>query len=119
MKIAILSLAALAAVAMAAPGAHEVSAASVEVSDAPEAVSVEAVSSKFDGNIKCSISNFSPSFSKISECCPMKTGGSDLDKKSTLKKESTLKCRLPIGREGLMCKCVKDLGFSTAANCDY
>ncbi|KAG0036528.1 hypothetical protein BGZ82_004094 [Podila clonocystis] len=130
MKIAILSLAALVAVVMAAPGAPEVSVASVEVPDAPvqvldapevfdapetpEAAAPEASHSKFDGNSKCSISGFRPSFSKINECCLKNMGGSDFDKK-----KRSLKCRLPIGREGLMRKCVKDLGFATVVNCDY
>ncbi|KAG0096250.1 hypothetical protein BGZ93_004834 [Podila epicladia] len=99
MKIAILSLAALVSVAMAAPGASEVS---------------DAALSKFDGNSKCSISGFRPSFSKINDCCLKNMGGSDVDKK-----KSILKCRLPIGREGPMRKCVKDLGFATVVNCDY
>ncbi|KAF9271609.1 hypothetical protein BGZ74_005870, partial [Mortierella antarctica] len=89
MKIAFVSLAALVSVVMAAR-------------------------SKFDGNSKCSISGFRPSFSKINECCLKNTGGSDFDKK-----KSTLKCRLSIGHEGPMRKCVKDVGFATVVNCDY
>ncbi|KAG0352305.1 hypothetical protein BG005_008253 [Podila minutissima] len=81
--------------------------------EAPEAVAIEAARSKFDGNSKYSISGFRPSFSKINECCLKNTGGSDFDKKNTLK------CRLPIGREGPMRKCVKDLGFASVVNCDY
>ncbi|KAF9330534.1 hypothetical protein BG006_006522 [Podila minutissima] len=98
MKIAFVSLAALVSVVMATPGAPEVS---------------EAARSKFDGNSKCSVSGFRPSFSKIDECCLKNTGGSDVDKKSTLK------CRLPVSHEGPMRKCAKDLGFATVFNCDY
>ncbi|KAF9337479.1 hypothetical protein BG006_004506 [Podila minutissima] len=79
----------------------------------PKPSSFEAARSKFDGNSKCSISVFRPLFSKINECCLKNTGGFDFDKKSTLK------CRLPIGREGSMRKCVKDLGFATVVKCDY
>ncbi|KAF8949052.1 hypothetical protein BGZ52_006183 [Haplosporangium bisporale] len=95
MKIAILVLA-LVSVAMAAP-------TSAPVADAA-----------LSGDSKCSISGFKPSFSKINECCLKNMGGSDFDKK-----KNVLKCRLPIGREGPMRKCVKDLGFATVVNCDY
>ncbi|KAF9210886.1 hypothetical protein BGZ59_008801 [Podila verticillata] len=93
--IAILVLA-LVSVAMAAP-------TSAPVADAA-----------LSGDSKCSISGFKPSFSKINECCLKNMGGSDFDKK-----KNVLKCRLPIGREGPMRKCVKDLGFATVVNCDY
>lgn len=95
MKIAVLALA-LVSVAMAAP-------APVPVADAA-----------LSGDSKCSISGFKPSFSKINECCLKNMGGSDIDDK-----KHVLKCRLPIGREGPMRKCVKDLGFATVVNCDY
>ncbi|KAG0366390.1 MAG: hypothetical protein J3R72DRAFT_445127 [Linnemannia gamsii] len=118
MKIAILSLAVLAAVAMAAPGTPDVSDAPIQVLDAPEVFDAseapEAAHSKFDGNSKCSISGFKPSFSKIEDCCLKNMGGSDFNKK-----KRSLKCKLPIGREGRMRKCVKDLGYATVVTCDY
>ncbi|KAF9312916.1 hypothetical protein BG003_005803 [Podila horticola] len=116
MKIAILSLAALVAVAMAVP-ATEVPAAP-EALDAPEvfdaAEAPVAAHPKFDGNSKCSISGFRPSFTKIKECCLKNKGGSDFDRK-----KNALKCKLPISHEGPMRKCVKGLGFATVVDCDY
>ncbi|KAG0329243.1 hypothetical protein BG000_000141 [Podila horticola] len=100
MKIAILSLATLASLAMAAPAAAPVAAPTPDAS--------------FDGNSKCEISAFRPSWTKISECCLKNMGGSDFDKE-----KNHLKCRLPIGNEGLMRKCVKDLGFASVVECDY
>ncbi|KAG0022065.1 hypothetical protein BGZ81_008689 [Podila clonocystis] len=95
MKAAILSLATLASLALAAPAAP--------VHDAA-----------FDGNSKCEISAFRPSWTKINECCLKNMGGSDFDKE-----KNHLNCRLPIGNEGLMRKCVKDLGFASVVECDY
>lgn len=95
MKIAILSLAALVSVAMAAPAP----------TPAPDT---------FDGNSKCEISAFRPSWTEITECCLQNMGGSDFDKK-----KNHLKCRLPIGNEGPMRKCVKDLGYASVVECDY
>ncbi|KAG0352304.1 hypothetical protein BG005_008252 [Podila minutissima] len=92
MKIAILSLATLASLAIAAP--------------APDA--------DFDGNSKCTISAFKPSWSKLNECCLQNMGGSDFDKE-----KRRINCRLPIGNEGSMRKCVKDLGFASVVDCDY
>ncbi|KAF9368191.1 hypothetical protein CPB97_004875 [Podila verticillata] len=97
MKIAVLVLA-LVSVAMVAPA------------PVPAPVADAALS----GDSKCSISGFKSSLSKINECCLKNMGGSDFDKK-----KNALKCRLPIGREGPMRKCVKDLGFATVVNCDY
>ncbi|KAK3806542.1 MAG: hypothetical protein JOS17DRAFT_822869 [Linnemannia elongata] len=77
MKIAILSLAVLASVAMAAPAASTAAA--------------------FDGNSKCEISAFRPSWTKLNECCLKNMGGSDFDKQ-----KNHLNCRLPIGKEGPM-----------------
>ncbi|KAF9291716.1 hypothetical protein BGZ88_006770 [Linnemannia elongata] len=62
----------------------------------------------FDGNSKCVISAFKPSWSKINDCCLKNMGGSDFDKK-----KNHLNCRLPIGREGYMRKCVKDLHYAS------
>ncbi|KAF9313584.1 hypothetical protein BGZ91_006256 [Linnemannia elongata] len=95
MKIAILSLAVLASVAMAAPAA-------------PHA------DDTFDGNAKCEISAFRPSWSKINDCCLNNMGGSDFDQE-----KNHLNCRLPINNEGFLRKCVKDLGFAAAVECDY
>ncbi|KAF9369162.1 hypothetical protein CPC16_004710, partial [Podila verticillata] len=95
--IAILSLAALVSVAMAAPASAP--------APAPDA---------FDGNSKCEISAFKPSWSSITECCLKNMGGSDFDKK-----KNHLSCTLPIGNEGLMRKCVKDLGYASVVECDY
>ncbi|KAG0084004.1 hypothetical protein BGZ92_010288 [Podila epicladia] len=95
MKIAILSLATLASLAIAAPAAP-----------APDAA--------FDGNSKCTISAFKPSWSKLNECCLKNMGGSDFEKE-----KKRLNCRLPIGNEGPMRKCVKDLGYASVVDCDY
>ncbi|KAF9367743.1 hypothetical protein CPB97_005366, partial [Podila verticillata] len=84
--------------------------AEASVADAP----VTDAHAKFDGNSKCSISGFKPSFSKINECCLKNMGGSDFDKK-----KNALKCRLPIGREGPMRKCIKGLGYATVVNCEH
>ncbi|KAF9210887.1 hypothetical protein BGZ59_008802 [Podila verticillata] len=139
MKIAILALA-FVSIALAAPAAPEASVADllsvdspvgdtpvadvpfVDVSFANAPVAEASVGdapitdarAKFDGDSKCSISGFKPSFSKINECCLKNMGGSHFDKK-----KNALKCRLPIGREGPMRKCVKGLGFATVVNCDY
>ncbi|KAG0036527.1 hypothetical protein BGZ82_004093 [Podila clonocystis] len=93
MKIAILALASLVSVVLAAP-TYEAKA--------------------FDGNSKCVISAFKPSWSKINECCLKNMGGSEFDKK-----KNHLKCKLPISREGPMRKCVKDLGYASVVDCDY
>ncbi|KAF9372642.1 hypothetical protein CPB97_001106 [Podila verticillata] len=89
MKIALVSLALLASV-LAAPSA------------------------KFDGNSKCVISGFRPVWSKINECCLKNMGGSEFDKK-----DNSLKCTLPIGREGFMRRCVMDLHYATVVDCHY
>ncbi|KAG0366391.1 hypothetical protein BGX24_003714, partial [Mortierella sp. AD032] len=86
MKIAILTLAAFVSVTLAAPKHAKA----------------------FDGNSKCVISAFKPSWTKINECCLKNMGGSDFDKE-----KNSLNCRLPIRREGPMRKCVKDLGYAS------
>ncbi|KAG0022067.1 hypothetical protein BGZ81_008691 [Podila clonocystis] len=95
MKIAILALVSLLSVVLAAP-THE---------DKDKA---------FDGNSKCVISAFKPSWTKINNCCLKHHGGSEFDKV-----KNNLKCKLPIKREGPMRKCVKDLGYASVVNCDY
>lgn len=133
MKITILALA-FVSIAMAAPAAPEAFVADLLPADAPAAdapaadVSVADVPfvgvsftdtpvadtrAKFHGNYKCSISGFKHSFSKINGCCLKNMGGSNFDKKNALK------CRLTIGRENPMRKCVKDFDFANVVNCDY
>ncbi|KAG0329245.1 hypothetical protein BG000_000143 [Podila horticola] len=95
MKIVVLTLAALTSVTvtLAAPAGEKAA---------------------FDGNSKCVISAFKPSWTKINECCLKNKGGSEF-----VKNKNYLKCTLPITRGGPMRKCVKDLGFASVVDCDY
>ncbi|KAF9931593.1 hypothetical protein FBU30_009866 [Linnemannia zychae] len=67
---------------------------------------------KFDGNSKCEIHGFKYNPPQIVNCCLKNMGGADQQPKF-------IKCTLPIGREGYMRKCVKDLGFATVVDCVY
>ncbi|KAG2171647.1 hypothetical protein INT43_008373 [Umbelopsis isabellina] len=72
----------------------------------------DADSKGWDGNAKCDVKGFKISFQKVTDCCLKKNGGSWFH-------DDTLTCTLPIRKEGPFRKCVKDLGFATAVDCDY
>ncbi|KAI1297791.1 hypothetical protein EDD11_006924 [Mortierella claussenii] len=73
-----------------------------------------AAAGNYDGNSKCQVSGFKPSFSKIEKCCLDLMGGSNFDKD-----HRRLGCTLPIKNEGPFRKCVKDLGYATVVDCEY
>ncbi|KAF9275388.1 hypothetical protein BGZ68_010831, partial [Mortierella alpina] len=86
MKIAFITLAALLAVVSAAP-------------------------SSADGNTKCNVQGFKPSYAKIGDCCLSNNGGSDVTE------SNGLDCTLPGNQEGSFRTCVKKLGYATTVNC--
>ncbi|KAG0041404.1 hypothetical protein BGZ83_001856 [Gryganskiella cystojenkinii] len=67
----------------------------------------------FDGNSRCETQGFKVGPPKITECCLKNMGGSELVE------GKIFKCKLPIGREGQLRKCIKDLGFATVTDCTY
>ncbi|KAF9402813.1 hypothetical protein BGZ94_004804 [Podila epigama] len=107
MKTILFAAIALLSMTMAAPASE--APAPIDTAAAPTTASYE-----FDGNSKCQIAGFKISFSKVTECCLKNMGGSEFDGKKRV-----VNCVLPIGREGRMRKCVKDLGYATAVDCYY